>query len=138
MNVKVNRQKILDIIRENRSNHEKEYRKACEVYWDDTRNDITSIQKKINELLAQKATTISDLVSLNSKVYSISKEIMNIRIPEQHLDDYDRVIRMLELSVDEDISLNENQFENYVQDKWDWSHSFLSNTLSYSSKFKSV
>jgi hypothetical protein len=40
--------------------------------------------------------------------------------PSNHIKDYDRVITMLEVSVDETIILNASEFDQYVRDVWAW------------------
>ncbi|KKM74264.1 hypothetical protein LCGC14_1402120 [marine sediment metagenome] len=54
--------------------------------------------------------------------------------PEDHTADYDRVIRMLEMSVDEEVELHEDDFSRYVMDQWEWARSFASNTMAYVGK----
>lgn len=51
--------------------------------------------------------------------------------PEDHTADYDRIIRMLEMSVDDEIELDEGDFSRYVMDQWEWARSFASNTMMY-------
>lgn len=40
--------------------------------------------------------------------------------PQDHTEDYDRVIRMLEMSVDKEIEIDANSFDQYVRDRWSW------------------
>ena len=133
--VKVRKQELMDILVKNRAEHEEEYRKACVVFWDDTRADIGSALDEINELLKTKAESIADLSALNRDVARVMIKMTEFSEPEQHLDDYDRAIAMLKMSVDTEIVLTADQFKNYVHDDWQWSRSFASNTRAYSRKF---
>ncbi|MEK6882860.1 MAG: hypothetical protein AABY22_24770 [Nanoarchaeota archaeon] len=45
--------------------------------------------------------------------------------PEDHTQDYDLAIRKVELSVWENIALQENEFNNYVMNNWSWKNTFL-------------
>ncbi|MFI5387626.1 MAG: hypothetical protein ACHQ50_16075 [Fimbriimonadales bacterium] len=54
--------------------------------------------------------------------------------PEDHTRDYDRIVRMLEMSVDDVLVLSEYDFSQYVMDQWEWAGTFASNTLSYVQK----
>ena len=54
--------------------------------------------------------------------------------PEEHLDEYDLVIEMLEMSTSDTVTISSPQFKNFVKDEWNWTSSFLSNTMSYSSR----
>lgn len=40
--------------------------------------------------------------------------------PQDHTNDYDNVIAMLEMSVDETIELTSTDFSQYVRDDWSW------------------
>ena len=51
--------------------------------------------------------------------------------PEDHTDDYDRVIMMAHMSVDDTITLSEDEFAMYVMDQWRWKQDFAETTLRY-------
>jgi hypothetical protein len=51
--------------------------------------------------------------------------------PEEHLGDYDSAIEMLAWHQDDQIVLDQDQFNELVLDKWGWQRSFFSNTTSY-------
>lgn len=52
--------------------------------------------------------------------------------PEDHTADYDRVIQMLEMSVDDKTVLDELSFNQYVLDNWRWQEQFLTSNSAYS------
>lgn len=43
-----------------------------------------------------------------------------LQAPQDHTDDYDSIIAMLIMSVDDEISLSHQDFQSYVLDKWHW------------------
>jgi hypothetical protein len=47
-----------------------------------------------------------------------------IPVPEDHTKDYDQVIEMLKMSVDEELEIESDQFACYVMDDWDWKEDF--------------
>jgi len=51
--------------------------------------------------------------------------------PRNHVKDYDRVITMLEMSVDETITIDAQAFDRYVMDNWDWSRFALATNTAY-------
>lgn len=51
--------------------------------------------------------------------------------PKDQSRDYTRVIRMLEMSVDEEIRVTETEFAQYVLDDWQWKHQFETISNSY-------
>jgi hypothetical protein len=54
-----------------------------------------------------------------------------LTVPVQHMKDYDRVIRMLEMSTADEITISEAQFTQYVMDDWDWKAKFVGSTAMY-------
>lgn len=53
--------------------------------------------------------------------------------PEDHTDDYNRALRMLEMSVDSTIELTESEFRQLVEDDWQWQATFKAAAMKYSS-----
>ena len=54
--------------------------------------------------------------------------------PSNHAKDYDRVITMLEMSVDDTITLDAQAFDRYVMDNWDWSRFALATNTAYAAE----
>lgn len=52
--------------------------------------------------------------------------------PEDHTEDYDQAITMLEMSLDEELVLTYSEFRQYVMDEWGWHHAFAASTMAYS------
>lgn len=55
-------------------------------------------------------------------------------VPEDHTDDYDTVLQMIDMEVADTITLDWEEFRNYVQDEWGWSSRFQTTTASYSGR----
>jgi hypothetical protein len=51
--------------------------------------------------------------------------------PENHLEDYDRVIDLLDFSVADKVELSSSDFDAYVRNNWSWRKSFLNTNTSY-------
>jgi len=51
--------------------------------------------------------------------------------PADHTRDYDRVLRMIDLEVEDFVILDEGHFQQYVQDDWRWRREFLSTSNTY-------
>ncbi len=49
--------------------------------------------------------------------------------------EYDRVIKMLEMSVDTQIELSSSEFQNYVMDDWAWSDNAKLSNSTYTAKW---
>lgn len=107
--VTVDRANLIEIIRANRNKHEADYAAAVDAW-------KKALTLELAALAAQTASgDFSDI------------KIESLR-PVSHLDAYDDVLEMLELSVEVNITLDRNSFKNYVKDEWSWK-SMLNQTL---------
>jgi len=96
----------------NRASHHSTYLKAVEVY-----------RKKAAELAKEQAELL-----LRGEIRVI---VVNLPVPEDHTDDYDRALQMLDWDKGSVTILTEDEFRQYVQDDWGWQRSFATNTTSY-------
>lgn len=112
-NIRVNKQELLGIVKENRNKHKKEYFELIKAY-----------RVKVGELLTEELEKV------------VSGEKFNLRFdalkPESHVKEYDLSIRMIEMSVDENIEIDQYTFNQLVNDEWDWKHVFSSSRMSNS------
>jgi hypothetical protein len=60
-------------------------------------------------------------------------QAVGLMMPEDHSSDYDRVIQMLEMDVEEVIELSETEFAQYVQDDWGWKKQWTTTNSYYNS-----
>ena len=56
---------------------------------------------------------------------------VSLEMPADHTADYDRVIAMLEMDVDDHVALSEQDFSNYVQDDWGWKQQWTTTNSAY-------
>lgn len=113
-NVNINKAVLLPIVQENKQKHNQIYDAAVSGYW-----------FKAEEVLNQKLT----LVKKQEKIDSY----LNLSFPENHEDDYNQVIKMLELSSDNVLNLTRQEFNQYVMNNWAWRNSFLGTNSMYCS-----
>lgn len=59
------------------------------------------------------------------------KRALSLVQPVDQTADYDRALRMLELTADEVVELEEHEFDCYVMDRWHWRNQFLSSNSAY-------
>ena len=111
-NIKAKVSEVLDILKKNRELHRDIFIAAQKIY----RSEVI---RKLDQAL-QAAKDGKEFPSY-----------IQIPEPEDHTKDYDRVIRMLELSTEETIELAENEVEVYVMDRWSWSHSWAASNVQY-------
>jgi hypothetical protein len=51
--------------------------------------------------------------------------------PQDHTRDYDRVIALLEMSLDEQLELSDREFAQFVLDDWGWKGDFIATATNY-------
>jgi hypothetical protein len=97
--VTVSKEKLLSTLRENKAKH-------VEIYTD----AVEGVRVEYRKLLEKEIKKLDD----NKTV----KAYVQIDMPTSHEEQYQDVIEMLEMSVDDEVTLSKHEFANYVQDKW--------------------
>lgn len=113
--VNMDREKLLEIVRENLVKHMAQYEEAVVDY---KALVLKITQHNLKVAKTGEMTEFKNFKSLPSA-------------PISYKDSYNRAIRMLELSVDSVIELEEHVFNRLVLDEWDWKHQFVGATMSY-------
>lgn len=116
-NVKVNRDELLGIVRQNKEKHINEFYDAVEDY----KKAVVKIAEENLELA--RSNNLEDI----AKIKGIPHKPISYELS------YTRAIRMLELSVDNEIELDENTFNQLVLDEWQWKQSFSTMNSTYKS-----
>lgn len=112
-NVTVNKDELLAILKTNRDQHQTIFQQALTGY---------------------KAEAVRQLKRHLAEVESGRVKAVNVMlpVPENHTKDYDRAIRMVEMSVDTQLEIDEASFGQYVMDDWRWKRQFLTSSSAYS------
>ena len=55
----------------------------------------------------------------------------DLPVPHDHTAEYDRAIKMVEMSVDENLELTEQEFAMLVMDDWGWKQQFTASNSRY-------
>jgi PP-loop superfamily ATP-utilizing enzyme len=110
--ITVNKAVLLAAITKNREVHEADFKEANSGF-------KVAVELKLREHL--------------ELLHKEGKAILSIKLeaPQEHTKDYDRVIRMLEMSVADEVTISEAQFRQYVMDDWDWKERFSTVSSSY-------
>jgi hypothetical protein len=112
--VRLKKGRLLEIIGKNRAEHHAIFLEA---------------QKKYREV-AIKMLDRQLAAAREGKPFMLH-EIVSLVQPVDHTADYDRAIQMLELSVDDVITLNRGDFANLVQDQWQWTQQWANSNSRY-------
>jgi len=102
--VRMKKEKLIEILRQNLTKHNEIFKAAVEGYW-----------VEAEEVLKTK------LASVQAKAVICEKtefRDLGVAYPENHAEDYEEIILSLELSVHDEVELNQNQFKAYIQNKW--------------------
>jgi hypothetical protein len=110
--VTVNKEKILETLKKNREGHRAAFLEAMEGF------------KKVAHAAVTKLA--DDIIKGNSTQLRV-----NLSVPEDHTDEYDTVISQLGDDVHGQITLNQQQYLNFVLDKWGWSKQFVTTNSAY-------
>jgi hypothetical protein len=100
---------LLKVLRENLAKHKAEFETAMNDYWE--------------ALEIYHSTQLERAKSKNKKGPDVPAPAM----PTSQEKEYEKVIRQLELSIDDKIVLNDTQFQTYVMDDWFWKSTFTMN-----------
>lgn len=111
--VRVNKYDLLERVKKNRDEHRAIFEEALEGW---KKRTIEVLEKRFQDALKGKI----DLA-------------FNLPRPADHTDDYDTVIELLTMSLDEELELSQHDFACYALDKWAWQAQFLTTSASYGS-----
>jgi hypothetical protein len=112
--VTVKKAELIEKIKVNMETHEATYEKAVVAF---RKQQIELLESQLN--VARKGRPIDRMA------------LSRMPVPENHMDDYNRALRALEMHTGDEIELGEYDFNRFVLDEWEWTHSFLANTTSY-------
>ena len=113
--VKVPRTKLLEILKKNKETHRGDFKEALAGYKRVMHDAIDEFVKR-----------------LENDPHKAVRLIRGHAIPTDHTNEYEAVIGMLELSDQEYVTLGVNEYQNFVQDEWSWSHMFKESVSNYS------
>jgi len=110
--VTVKKTDLLETLRRNRDEHRDLFLKAQKAY---RKRWIKELERKLKE--ARNNEEIVQAIALP--------------VPEDHTDDFDTVIQMLEWDQNDTLEISYRDFLTYVRNDWGWKVSFAANTESY-------
>ena len=109
----VDKQEALETLRDNRTRHHKIVEEARVGYVNKAR---ALLNDKLEELRSGKITGLR----------------FDLKPPEDHTEDYDLAIKMLELHSEDTIEMSAMDVRTLMMDDWEWMHSFLFSNVRYS------
>ena len=119
MIIPVDRQKLIEILNTNRANHNAIFQEAVEGY---RAKAIEKLNQYIDEVKEGK----------------IVRSYWHMPEPEDHTEEYDRVIGLLEMATDKQVKMSDVEYQSYVLDNWSWKKAFIASNSYYSSTAKAL
>jgi hypothetical protein len=110
--VTVRKDELLKVLRANREAHRGKFERAYERFRGQA---IAALRENLD------AARVGGPVVL----------VVGLPVPEDHTEDYDREIRMLEMHQGTEVEIASRLFDQIVMDRWGWKASFAANTESY-------
>ena len=113
--VKVNKTELMKVLQDNKKKHIKDFEESVKDY------------KKAALKVAKEHVELAKTGDLDQ----IAKIRAMPQRPTSYEDSYNRAIRMMELSVDDVIELEEQIFNQLVLDEWMWKQAFVASGALY-------
>lgn len=103
--VVVKKENLEEVVASNLENHAEKFEEAYKAY-------------------EEKAISLLEESLAKAKTKGIIQVDFGLVRPQDHTDDYRRVLNMLNMSVEDEIPLEYHEFEQLVEDKWGWHKQF--------------
>lgn len=110
--VKVHKTELLETLKKNKEGH-RELFLAAQEGW----------KKRIIEELDRRLA--------DARAGRKIRALFSVPEPEDHTKDYNRIIRMVEMSVENVLELTAQEFQQYVMDDWSWKAAWSSSNVAY-------
>lgn len=112
--VKVKKSDLLDILKQNKAEHKGIFLKA---------------QEKFREVAIKELDR--QLAAARENKPFVLERITRLVAPKDYTGVYEQAIKMLEMSVEDVIEITSQEFQNFVQDRWDWSRDWAFSNSRY-------
>lgn len=124
-NVQEKRTKFENIVEESLASFQKEFSRIKEdfiVAWQKTSGQLEAHDKTIGFNFYNSIRFTNNTNEVNG---------WHLVYPTNHLEDYDKTIRKVELSCYDKIQLDDKEFDRYVMNNWEWRENFVAANNSY-------
>lgn len=114
--ITVERKALIATLKANLEKHKADYQEALSEYHAQLLKDLAKAQKLVKK-------TVNPVDLKNFKLAN--------KFPENHENDYEEIIGMLEQSVEDTIVIDSEAYRAYYMDNWAWKTSFVALKNSY-------
>lgn len=110
--VTVDKDKLLEVVKANRAKHREIFLQAQEEF-----------RKRAIDELEQRLADAREGKHFDQHLGMVE--------PVDRTQDYDRIISMLEMSVDDQVDLTQDEYAAYVMDDWSWKRQWVQANSAY-------
>lgn len=115
--------KLLATVKNNRQGHLNQWEEAHEKWRERQVEKMVEFKKELEKAIsAAQEGRVTKWPVQNAYV---------LREPRNHVKEYDRTIRRLEMTIDKEMYLTLNDFDRYVMDEWSWKGEFAATNSAY-------
>ena len=133
------RQELLEVLTKNAEKHEKDFRIAIEIWHTDVMNDLSEHRRKLKKFHRKfRDLSWEEMADPKSDKMHMGHALPFRPKPVNATKEYERAIRMLEMTTRENVELTADEFRNYVEDDWEWSREAKTINSMYLSKTKAI
>lgn len=138
--VRVNRAKLIETLRENRTKHVEHFTQAMAGYKEAALKNIDEAFNGLADRLRKRreeiTTKIDSFTPETADEFSDSLTILNgihvsLKVPVSCADAYDAAIDMATFDTRDELELSGAEFQCFCRDVWDWSDEFRSTSALY-------
>jgi len=115
-NILVKKTDLIELVQKNKKTHLEQYELAIEGYW---------------KTMAEKADELREKAAARAKPVNV---VINIFKPQNHLEEYETALKMLEMHQSGTIEISKEEFEKYALDKWSWKREWALSNSTYLGK----
>jgi hypothetical protein len=118
--VDVNKAELIKKLEENKTKHRENFENATKGY----KTEVNArIKKMLDDLTADRLTP----EEVKDRIF----RIWQLPVPQDHTEDYEAAIEMLQMEVRSEISVTHNDFRAFVRDDWDWKKDWVASASNY-------
>lgn len=132
--ITISKADLLRVLKENRESHNEVYNASVQAYQEAKRDEFERKLVKARLLvkaITKKLAAVTDEAVDGAFAGLNPFSVPSVPAPVSYEEYYEAAIRKVELSVHDEFTLDEKDFNQYVLNNWSWKGAFLSTATGY-------
>jgi len=143
--VRVDRKKLIDVLKANREKHIAVFKEAMAGYKVAALAKIEEAFSGLDKRIAEQKSKIVEKISsfspetaseFSNWLVLVEQVSVNLTVPVSYADAYDAAIDMAEFDTRDELELTGAEFQCFCRDVWDWTPEFTMANIRYTSAGK--